>query len=270
LCHSGSIDDDVGTLRQRLLEILHQSGVHISAHRLLTGDFTALRAALDGEGVCHVRTHTRNILEIRTPIMPLTKTMNLFCFGLAAIGLVACQCDDDGMPVEDAGADTAVVAADGGKSAETPPTDGDHKADGGRGTDCSVEEPPADGGAAEVDGDTDAGDKVDDGKPCGAAGAESCASGVCNSTGGMPGTCATADTCGNGKVESGEVCDDGNTEADDGCDPGCKREFLDFCGTRSDDDVRGCSTSGRPAGASGLIAVASAMLMGLIARKRRG
>jgi cysteine-rich repeat protein len=92
-----------------------------------------------------------------------------------------------------------------------------------------------DSGEACDDGNTKAGDgcdascKVENGKPCGAAGDATCASGVCNTTGGKPGTCAAVG-CGNGKVESGETCDDGNTKAGDGCDASCKKEVAAGCG----------------------------------------
>ena len=38
-------------------------------------------------------------------------------------------------------------------------------------------------------------------------------------------TTASAATCGNGNVESGEDCDDGNTSDGDGCDSTCQEEF---------------------------------------------
>ena len=183
------------------------------------------------------------------------------------------------------------------------------------------------------DGNAKAGDgcdtacKIENGKPCGAAGDATCASGVCNTTGGKPGTCAAVG-CGNGKVENGETCDDGNVKAGDGCDASCKKEVAAGCGngkvetgefcddgntkvgdgcdsackiekggkctanaacdtgfcdtaagvcatadTTAGETAEGggcsCDTSGGVPVDGGVLTAVSAMLMGLIARKRR-
>ncbi|MEW5855450.1 MAG: Ig-like domain-containing protein, partial [Myxococcota bacterium] len=68
----------------------------------------------------------------------------------------------------------------------------------------------------------------EDGQPCndgatGQAGDGSCASGVCDVTGGVPGVCEPAG-CGDGHLDAGEACDDGNTDPGDGCDDQCQTE----------------------------------------------
>jgi cysteine-rich repeat protein len=50
-----------------------------------------------------------------------------------------------------------------------------------------------------------------------------CTSGVCNMLASAP-VCAPANTCGNGKQETGEACDDGNLSPGDGCDENCATE----------------------------------------------
>ncbi|MEW5854920.1 MAG: DUF4215 domain-containing protein, partial [Myxococcota bacterium] len=74
---------------------------------------------------------------------------------------------------------------------------------------------------------------VEDGEPCsdqatGQTGDPSCASGVCDLTGGAPGVCEPAG-CGDGRLDAGEECDDGNTDLGDGCDDLCQTENP--CGT---------------------------------------
>jgi cysteine-rich repeat protein len=81
------------------------------------------------------------------------------------------------------------------------------------------------------------------GSDCSAQGAESCASGVCD-TNEIPATCKPAGTCGNGTVEETEVCDDGNTSSGDGCSATC---FVDGQGVGSD-----CSAQGALSCASGV------------------
>jgi MYXO-CTERM domain-containing protein len=111
--------------------------------------------------------------------------------------------------------------------------------------------------------------QVETGKACnadaaGAVGGASCASTVCNASGGAPGLCAAALTCGNGKVEAGEGCDDGNTNPGDGCDASCKTENGASCNANAAGVVGGascasgiCNTAGgqpgvcAPAGACG-------------------
>jgi|GEM_PF-4332383 len=194
-------------------------------------------------------------------------------------------------------------------------------------------------GEACDDGNTKAADgcnatcKIETGKSCndktpGVVGDSGCESGVCNAVAGAPGTCAAANSCGNGKVDSGEACDDGNTKAGDGCDASCKKEVAAGCGngkvetgefcddgntkvgdgcdsackvekggkcttnaacdtgfcdtaagvcatpsTVSGDTTEGggcsCDTSGGLPVDGGVLTAVSAMLMGLIARKRR-
>ncbi len=71
--------------------------------------------------------------------------------------------------------------------------------------------------------------KITNGNPCnatapGATGNASCESGLCNTSGGAPGVCASTNTCGNGVLETGEGCDDGanNGMNADPCDATCK------------------------------------------------
>ncbi|MBL4635880.1 MAG: DUF4215 domain-containing protein, partial [Kofleriaceae bacterium] len=52
-------------------------------------------------------------------------------------------------------------------------------------------------------------------------GDDSCASGLCNDSAGVPGFCAAVDTCGNSSLDPGEGCDDGNLQTGDGCDQLC-------------------------------------------------
>ncbi|MBX7100524.1 MAG: OmpA family protein [Myxococcaceae bacterium] len=63
----------------------------------------------------------------------------------------------------------------------------------------------------------------------GPTGNASCASGVCDTTGGAPGVCEAANTCGNGKLETGEGCDDGNATPNDGCSAACLVENGGAC-----------------------------------------
>jgi cysteine-rich repeat protein len=79
---------------------------------------------------------------------------------------------------------------------------------------------------------------IEDRQPCndecpGAEGDASCASGVCDTTGGEPGTCEPANVCGNGKLEAGEGCDDGNEACGDGCDAHCLIEDGEACNTEA-------------------------------------
>ncbi|MFK7986787.1 MAG: DUF4215 domain-containing protein [Sandaracinaceae bacterium] len=85
-------------------------------------------------------------------------------------------------------------------------------------------------GEACDDGNTSGGDgcssacRIETGEPCGGGGAASCASGVCDTTGGAPGVCEAAGACGNAVLDAGEGCDDGGTEAGDGCNAVCQVE----------------------------------------------
>ena len=79
---------------------------------------------------------------------------------------------------------------------------------------------------------------IEDHQPCndecpGAEGDASCASGVCDTTGGQPGTCEPANVCGNGRLEAGEGCDDGNEACGDGCDAHCLIEDDAACNTEA-------------------------------------
>ncbi|MEO0461437.1 MAG: DUF4215 domain-containing protein, partial [Myxococcota bacterium] len=76
--------------------------------------------------------------------------------------------------------------------------------------------------------------KIEDGGLCntsapGLTGGASCASGTCNSSGGLPGVCEAAGVCGNGRIEAGEGCDDGNVRAGDGCNAECLVEVSSPC-----------------------------------------
>ena len=63
-------------------------------------------------------------------------------------------------------------------------------------------------------------------------GNDSCASGVCDTTGNpMPGVCEAAGACGNGVLEAGEGCDDGNIANGDGCNGTCAIEDGTQCNT---------------------------------------
>ncbi|MFP2930290.1 DUF4215 domain-containing protein [Pyxidicoccus sp. 3LG] len=59
----------------------------------------------------------------------------------------------------------------------------------------------------------------ENGQSCMASGV--CESGYCNPTND---TCASANACGNGRLDEAEQCDDGNTTAGDGCDTACTIE----------------------------------------------
>lgn len=81
----------------------------------------------------------------------------------------------------------------------------------------------------------DANCKIEDGNACnanavGAVGDPSCASSVCDTTAGAPGTCKAVG-CGDGRLEAGEGCDDDNTTAGDGCGSTCLVENLGACNT---------------------------------------
>ncbi len=107
------------------------------------------------------------------------------------------------------------------------------------------------------DGNTTAGDGctatclLEDGRACnammpGATGAGSCASGVCDTTSGMPGVCEPSNTCGNGKREGAEGCDDGNTASGDGCSATCVSENA--CGNGVRESGEGCDDSNTAGG----------------------
>jgi|GEM_PF-3389480 len=68
--------------------------------------------------------------------------------------------------------------------------------------------------------------------------------GVCDVTGGSPGACEPAETCGNGQLETGESCDDGNVVAGDGCSSACLVENDGPCQGPSDCTSALCNPSG--------------------------
>ncbi|MFL5320481.1 MAG: DUF4215 domain-containing protein, partial [Myxococcaceae bacterium] len=86
------------------------------------------------------------------------------------------------------------------------------------------------------DGNTSNGDgcniscKIESGNPCGPGGGSSCESGICDTSGGAPGVCENANSCGNSLLDTGEGCDDGNNTAGDGCNGSCRIESGHPCG----------------------------------------
>ncbi len=114
-----------------------------------------------------------------------------------------------------------------------PPACGDGRLDPGEGCD--------DGGTANDDGCNEF-CLIEDGSSCnvtypGVRLSGSCASGICNTTEGEPGTCATVGTCGNSVLDAGEGCDDGNLMPGDGCDETCRVESGFACNTTGPGDV---------------------------------
>jgi uncharacterized repeat protein (TIGR01451 family) len=91
--------------------------------------------------------------------------------------------------------------------------------------------------------------KIENGNACGAGGDPSCASGVCDTSGGGAGVCEAAG-CGDGRLEAGESCDDGNATGGDGCNAVCKIENGNACGAGGDPSCASgvCDTSGGGAG----------------------
>ena len=97
---------------------------------------------------------------------------------------------------------------------------------------------------------------IEDGFPCnitapGDTDDDSCESNICDTTGGSPGICEPANTCGNGVLEADEGCDDGNDTPGDGCNASCLIEDGNACnetppGETGDDscDSGVCDTSG--------------------------
>jgi len=90
------------------------------------------------------------------------------------------------------------------------------------------------------DGNTTNGDgcsascAIENGFPCnqtppGDVDDASCQSGVCDTSGGQPGVCEPAQTCGNGVREGAEICDDGNVTNGDGCESTCKLSLGEPC-----------------------------------------
>ncbi len=84
----------------------------------------------------------------------------------------------------------------------------------------------------------------------GLIGNPSCASGICDLTGGAPGVCEPVG-CGNGRLEAGEGCDDGGTVNGDGCNATCRLEDTRPCNTTAPGSVGDascasgvCDTSG--------------------------
>lgn len=53
---------------------------------------------------------------------------------------------------------------------------------------------------------------------------ERCDDGNLSSGDGCSADCQVLESCGDGKIDTGEQCDDDNTKGDDGCSPGCQRE----------------------------------------------
>ena len=99
-----------------------------------------------------------------------------------------------------------------------------------------------------IDGDgCDSTCLIEEGGACneldpGNIGADSCQSGVCDTSGGVSGVCASPlPGCGDGSVDAGEECDDGNTVNGDGCDANCTIETADpLCGNSDLDVDEGC------------------------------
>ncbi len=84
--------------------------------------------------------------------------------------------------------------------------------------------------------------------PPGSIGDPSCATGVCNASGGGPGVCQ-APGCGDAHLQAGEGCDDGNTTNGDGCNGACKVEDTFTCGPGGDTSCASgaCDTLGNTA-----------------------
>ncbi len=92
-----------------------------------------------------------------------------------------------------------------------------------------------DGNTTNGDG-CSAGCDIENGFPCnqtppGDVDDASCQSGLCDTTGGQPGTCEPANQCGNSVREGTEVCDDGNLTNGDGCESTCKLSLGEPCTT---------------------------------------
>jgi len=72
---------------------------------------------------------------------------------------------------------------------------------------------------------------------------DDCPGGVCDLTEAPP-ICEPADTCGNGKIETGESCDDGGSVAGDGCSATCLLEDGQTCTSGAQCESTLCDTVG--------------------------
>lgn len=160
------------------------------------------------------------------------------------------RCDDGNRADGDGCSSTCKVEED----EESPGGDGGGGGGGGdSGGVCgdSVVDP----GEGCDDGDTNDGDGcngscvIENTYPC-SSGDASCDSGVCDVSGGAPGTCEPTDDCGNGVVETGEYCDDGNASDGDGCNNTCRIEDGEDCGAAGDASCASgdCDDAGGPPG----------------------
>jgi cysteine-rich repeat protein len=154
------------------------------------------------------------------------------CSGVCLVETGApCNADPAGA-TDDASCVSGVCDRSGGGPGvcELPDTCGNGVLESGEGCD--------DGGLVDGDG-CDGACLVESGAPCnadgdGVTGDDSCASGVCDASGGAPGVCEVADACGNGLLEAGEGCDDGGVNGDDGCSGACLVETGGACNADSD------------------------------------
>ena len=94
--------------------------------------------------------------------------------------------------------------------------------------------------------------------PAGLLDSASCASGICDSSGGFPGFCQPAPRCGDGTLDAGEGCDDGNLTNGDGCSAGCLVEDGSACNDAAPGNLGAssclggmCDTSGGTPGVCG-------------------
>jgi len=74
----------------------------------------------------------------------------------------------------------------------------------------------------------------------------SCASNVCDTTGGGAGICEAAGACGNGRVDGTDFCDDGGTSAGGGCSADCQLEDLIGCTANAQCDSAVCDLTNTP------------------------
>ncbi|MEO0460186.1 MAG: DUF4215 domain-containing protein [Myxococcota bacterium] len=154
-----------------------------------------------------------------------------------------CTIENGGTCSNDADCDSGLCSPLGGGTCVAPDTCGNGVLESGEGCDDGTGSPAGSGtGSAQCSTSC----TLNDGQACnadtaGEVGAASCASGICDASE-DPDTCESANSCGNGAVETGESCDDGNTLTGDGCTDGCLREDGESCTGNDDCASGGCAS----------------------------
>lgn len=126
----------------------------------------------------------------------------------------------------------AVVCGDGFVEGSEACDDGNTTGGDGCSADCSQAESLPNGSSCGADAACASG--FCDGGTCACDDDADCLAGEVCDTSESPNACESANVCGNGTVEAGELCDDGNTTSLDGCSDNCLFEGGAVCVLNSD------------------------------------